>query len=210
MASRLLYLVRHGVHEKDPATEGPDGNEDGELTEAGREQARLLGQRLSGIEFAAVHHSTLRRARETAEVLAGYLPGVPLAPCELLRECIPLRPENELLDDGQRAFFDSWPRAVLEHGSQQAAAAVRRHAGVPPGGGPPELLVSHGNLIGWFLCEALDLPRWRWLSLPLHYNCALTVIVYREGRPPSLMSYNDMGHLPAELRGTDYPEEFRV
>jgi len=70
--------------------------------------------------------------------------------------------------------------------------------------------VSHGNLIGWFVCEALDVPRPRWLSLPLHYNCALTIIVYRAGRPPSLMSYNDMGHLPAELRGTDYPDEFRV
>lgn len=210
MASRKLYLVRHGVHAKDESTEGADGNEDGLPTDVGRAQARLLGERLRGVPFAAVHHSTLHRARETAEVLGGYLPGVPLEPSELLRECIPLRPDDELLDEKQVAFFDSWPTAILDHGRRQAAAAVERFAGAPDGGGPPELLVSHGNLIGWFVCEALNIPRWRWLSLPLHYNCALTVIVYREDRPTALASYNDMGHLPAELRGTDYPEEYRV
>lgn len=210
MASRKLYLVRHGVHDKDPATEAADGNEDGVLSDVGLEQARLLGERLRGVPFAGIHHSTLHRARQTAEVLAAHLPGVPVTPSDLLRECIPMRPDDDLLDAGQKAFFDGWPRAILDTGERQAAAAVERHSGVPAGGGPPELLVSHGNLITWFVCEALDIPRWRWLSLPLHYNCALTIIVYREGRPPSLMSYNDMGHLPAELRGTDYPDEFRV
>lgn len=202
----MLYLVRHGVHEKSAQVD-PDGNEDGSLTDAGRTQARLLGERLAGVPFTAVHHSTLKRARETAEVLAEHLPGVPVQPSTLLRECIPLRPPADQLNEGQQAFFDSWPQEVLDHGVKQSAVAVERFAGLGDG---PELVVTHGNLIAWFVCEALDIPRWRWLSLPLHYNCALTIIVYRDNRPPSLMSYNDMGHLPPELRGTDYPSELRV
>jgi len=215
VTNRLLYLVRHAVHEKDPDSEAADGNENGVLTEVGVRQAKLLGERLREVPFEAVHHSSLRRAAQTAELLAEFLPGVPVRPSDLLRECIPMVPERHLLTPPQVEFFDGWPQAILDHGRAQAAAAVERFAGVRASGRPeqpeqPELLVSHGNLISWFVCEALDVPRWRWLSLPLHYNCALTIILYREGRPPTLVSYNDMGHLPPSLRGTDYPDEFRV
>lgn len=209
MTDRLLYLTRHGVHEKDPSTTADDGNEDGSLTATGRRQALLLGERLRDVPFAAIHHSTLRRAEQTATLLAAQLPAARVEPSELLRECIPMVPEPQQLAPQQAEFFASWPQAILDNGRAQAAAAVQRYGGTSAAGAP-ELLVTHGNLIGWFVCEALDIPRWRWLSLPLHYNCALTVILYRDDRPPALVSYNDMGHLPRELRGTDYPDALRV
>jgi serine/threonine-protein phosphatase PGAM5 len=43
----------------------------------------------------------------------------------------------------------------------------------------------------------------------LDYNCALTVIMYSPDRT-RLISYNDMGHLPPSMRGTDYPMEARI
>jgi phosphohistidine phosphatase len=63
------YLARHGT-----AAPGPDDRER-PLTLAGRadveDVARTL--RARGVEVAEIRHSGLRRARETAEILAGAL-----------------------------------------------------------------------------------------------------------------------------------------
>jgi phosphohistidine phosphatase SixA len=61
MANRLLYLARHGEAETAPAA----NPEDGDLTEIGRQQAKLLGKRLRGVPFAAIHHSPWTRAVQT-------------------------------------------------------------------------------------------------------------------------------------------------
>ena len=47
MASRFLYLVRHGEA----------AGEEGSLTAAGQEQARLTGARLAAVPLAAIAHS---------------------------------------------------------------------------------------------------------------------------------------------------------
>jgi probable phosphoglycerate mutase len=36
-------------------------------------------------------------------------------------------------------------------------------------------------------------------------NAALTVIAHRPGQPPGVVMYNDMSHLPGELRWTGFP-----
>jgi serine/threonine-protein phosphatase PGAM5 len=58
------------------------------------------------------------------------------------------------------------------------------------------------------VAQALDAPDHAWLRM-LHYHCALTVIMYSPDRN-RLISYNDMGHLPPSMRGTDYPREARI
>ncbi|PWU62012.1 hypothetical protein DLE60_02655, partial [Micromonospora globispora] len=50
MASRLLYLVRHGEQDR------PEAEADTGLSERGRRQATLLAERLRRLPFAAVHH----------------------------------------------------------------------------------------------------------------------------------------------------------
>jgi broad specificity phosphatase PhoE len=70
MANRLLYLARHDESEAAQP-------EDGELTEIGRQQSELLGKRLRGIAFAAIHHSPWTRAVQTAKLVAEHLPGLP-------------------------------------------------------------------------------------------------------------------------------------
>ena len=75
---RKLYLVRHG--ETDWNRTGRfQGHTDVELNDQGRDQARALAERLRGREIAAITSSDLRRARETAEILAATL-AAPLAP----------------------------------------------------------------------------------------------------------------------------------
>ena len=65
-----VWLVRHAETEWSRAGRHT-GRTDIPLTDAGREHARGLGDRLGGVDFAAVFCSPLSRARETAE-LAGF------------------------------------------------------------------------------------------------------------------------------------------
>ena len=62
-----LYLVRHG---QSVGNTGAAWRLDPPLTELGREQARLVGERLARQGIAAIFSSSLRRAQETARPLA--------------------------------------------------------------------------------------------------------------------------------------------
>lgn len=205
----LLHLVRHGQFETGP---GPvDLDTDGELTPAGARQADLLAERLRDVPLAAIHHSTLIRATRTAERIAAHHPGVPVEPSDLLRECVPAVPPRDQLTPAQASWFDGWSDlpSVLVDGPVQAAAAFARYA--DPGGDEVrrELVVSHGNLINWFAARALDAPPAAWMT-PTDYHCGLTTILYRAGEPARLVTYNDVGHLPADLRGLDVAADVRI
>jgi broad specificity phosphatase PhoE len=68
-----LILVRHGEqHIPDPRS-GPVGDMiDPPLSERGREQARLVGERFAGIPIDAVYTSTLQRANHTGRAIAEH------------------------------------------------------------------------------------------------------------------------------------------
>ena len=65
----LLYLARH-AQTASSAVDSFNGRRELALTERGREQARKLGERLRGIEWAAVYRSPLGRTLETAALVA--------------------------------------------------------------------------------------------------------------------------------------------
>ena len=194
--TRLLYLARHG-----------ETVDDGDLSEAGRWQASLLGERLREVPFTAVHHSPLPRAAQTARLVADHLPGVPTRESELLGDYPPPVPDRSALPDAYRDFLDGFSAAELAEGDRLAAAALDRYA--RPGDDGAELVVTHNFLVAWFVRHALDAPDWRWMGLN-QCNAGLTVIRYRADRPPALMMFNDMSHLPPDLRWTGYPPELRA
>ncbi|MEV6552893.1 histidine phosphatase family protein [Streptomyces sp. NPDC051597] len=203
-ADRYLYLARHG--EALPDESG--------LTENGRRQAVLLGRRLRGSPLSVVLHSPLTRAEQTARLIHGELDGVPLEPSELAGDYIPYVPRAEELPprwaEGMLDRLAHYPAEMRERGRELAPAALERFARPAEGDGPRhELVVTHNFLIGWLVRAALDAPDWRWQGLN-HANAALTVIRYATDRPASVVFFNDMGHLPPELRWTGFPPEFRV
>jgi probable phosphoglycerate mutase len=62
-----------------------------------------------------------------------------------------------------------------------------------------DLLITHNFVIGWFVRETFGAAPWRWMGVN-QANCGLTIIRVRSSKPPVLITHNDLGHLPAELR----------
>ena len=67
-----VLLVRHGETD-DNAADRFQGRLDTALNERGRAQSRALAEVLAGERLRALYSSPLRRARETAESVAGRL-----------------------------------------------------------------------------------------------------------------------------------------
>lgn len=192
---RTLYLARHG----DAA---------GLLTDAGREQATLLGTRLAALPVTAVFHSPEERARETAALVSAALPDVPVTESPLVGDYLPYEPaEDELAPEFAPvalAHLADYPGR--ETGPDLAARALAEFT-------TPEersdVLITHSQIVTWFVRAALGAPAARWLGVNAA-NAALTIIQYRRGWPPVLVSFNDQAHLPESLWWTGFPPDRRA
>jgi probable phosphoglycerate mutase len=184
---RYLYLARHG--------EADDG-----LTPAGRRQAELLADRLAAVPLAAVTHSPLPRAVQTAAAWPQAQPSI------VVGDYPPYVPEQ--VPATFAPVIEGWSADELRDGPRLAAQALARFA-VPAERETHELVITHSFLIGWFVRDALGAPPERWMGLNTG-NAALTVIRYSDDRPPALMLHNDMSHLPPVLRWTGFPPHLRL
>ncbi len=196
-----IYLVRHGEHQ-----DAEHGLIDGPLSPRGRRQAAFLADRLSGVPFDAVWHSPLERASQTARAVAERMPSLSPQPSALLFDCVP----TGMTDDTPAVFepfFGSVTEAEVEAGRAQMADATSEYL-VRKSGEVHELLITHNFVIAWFVREVLQAPDWRWMTLN-QAHCGLTVIAQKQGRPWTLLSHNDLAHLPVELR-TGLPEIYPV
>lgn len=189
MATRHLYVVRHGA--ADPF---------GELTEVGRRQGELLAKRLARLPVDAVWHSPLSRAAKTAEIIGGHLTGVPVGEAMELVDNVPHVPADP--PPAWRGLFDGYDPAEAAEGVRIAAALTERFAR-PAEVETHEVLVTHAYPVAWLVRDALDAPPARWLGLSCG-NTALTAIDHYDGGAPAVLVYNDMGHLPEDLRWTGF------
>ncbi len=207
MGTRFLYVARHGM-----------ADAFGELTDVGRRQVSLLGQRLAGLPLDAIWHSPLPRAALSAQELARHLPDVPVAEAAELVDHVPYVLNAAEMPGPWAGFFDGYDQAEAASGQRLAEALVARFARTPePAGNTQpaarhdthEVLVTHAYPIAWLVRHALGAALPRWLSLTSSANTALTVIEYRDGLPPTIVMFNDMSHLPVELRWTGFPPRVR-
>ncbi len=196
--SHFLYLVRHG-EQKD----AEHGMPDGPLSARGKLQAQAIASRLANVPFDAAWHSPLQRAQETAHIMTKNIPGLQAKPTALLMDCIPSGPSPEL-PHAFEPFFGAVTEDEIEAGQAQMADAVSEWLS-PAREERHELLITHNFVIAWFVREVFGAPAWRWMGLN-QANCGLTIIRVRTAKPPVLISHNDLGHLPPELR-TGLPED---
>lgn len=199
MAIRYLYIARHG-----------DADAFGELTDTGRTQARLLGRRLAHLPIDAVWHSPLPRAVGSAQEVAAQLrPGTPAAEAAELVDHVPYVPTPAETPRAWVPFFDGYDPEEAAAGNRIARSLAARFA-TPTAGADDvhEVLITHSYPIAWLIRDALAAPPVQWLSLN-SANAALTVIEHRPDLPPGISMFNDMSHLPPELRWTGFPSVAR-
>jgi probable phosphoglycerate mutase len=199
--THYIYLVRHGEHQ-----DAEHGLADGPLSPRGQRQAELIADRLSGLPLDAVWHSPLLRAAETARAIAGRLPAVDPEPTALLFDCVPTGMTEET-PAAFEPFFGAVTDAEIEAGRAQMSDAVNEFL-VRKTGEVHEVLITHNFVISWLIREVLGAPEWRWMTLN-QAHCGLTVIAQKQGRPWTLLTHNDTGHLPVELR-TGVPDAVPV
>lgn len=202
MGTRHLYLARHG-----------EADAFGALTATGRRQSGLLGERLAHVPVDVVHHSPLPRAAAAAREVACHLPGVPVVEAAELVDHVPHVPDPADAPPAWRGFFDGYGATEAAAGRALADALVARFASPAPPTTVPdrdthEVLVTHAYPIAWLVRHALDAPPARWLGLE-SAHAALTVIEVRPGVPPTLVAFNDQGHLPRDLRWTGFGRVLR-
>ncbi|XP_046454650.1 serine/threonine-protein phosphatase PGAM5, mitochondrial-like isoform X1 [Daphnia pulex] len=187
-ATRNLILIRHGQYNL-------KGTCDVEryLTSLGIEQADYTGKRLKelAMPYSSIVQSSMCRARETANVISGHLPNVPLHTCDLLQEGAPFPPEppvghwkpemHQFYRDGARI------EAAFRKYFHRAEASQKEDS--------YEILVCHANVIRFFVCRALQFPPEAWLRMSLH-NASVTWIAIRPSGRVVLRALGDCGHLP--------------
>lgn len=195
--SHYLYLVRHGEQ-----IDAEHGILDSSLSERGVTQAHHIGRRLANVPLSRSFTSPLDRAAETAGIIDQYTQGDPVEESTLLFDCVPSGPEDDVPERYNR-YFDAFPPAVTEAGRAQMSDAFDAFL-TKSREDTHTLLVTHNFVIASFVREALNAPNWRWLGLN-SYHASLTVIRVRTTKPVEVLLYNDVSHVPSELRtGVNY------
>lgn len=190
----ILYLVRHGETDYNRKRIMQGGGIDSCLNQTGREQAEVLADRLADVSFDVIYSSPLRRARETAEILARRHEPIPRNELDALREmdwgAFEGKPPSDERDTALQEIKSSWrdghfDRRIEDGESvldvQQRATHAAEHL-VTEEAGRTVLVVTHGRYLRVLLATVLDdvgLEHMHWFG---HDNTCVNRVVYRDGR----------------------------
>ncbi len=203
-----IYLIRHG--ESEGNKEGKfRGRMDFPLTEQGIQQAKDLRDELKGVKFTAIYTSPLRRAYDTAKILAephGLEPIVEEGFINISLGEWEGMPKEEI----KRGYPELWqlwitepeklqiPDAeTLDQVMERSVAALKRIVREHKGG--IVAVVTHRAVLKPMLAGVLGISRpyfWR-----LHMDTAsYSILEYREGRGFTLSLLNETKHLKGFIK----------
>lgn len=214
-----LYLIRHGesVPNVTPTIGGMQG--DAGLTDRGREQARLLEQRLRAEELAAdqLYASTLPRALETAEYVSRAL-GLPIQKDDALHELRPGEADGMDVDEWRSRYGEPEHepfRPFAPGGESWAGFLVRAGAAllelVDRHPGETVVAVCHGGVIEASFSLVFGLGGSAERTSFATLNTSITRWRHRRGpagrREWTAVTYNDSGHLAGSGTPVESPRE---
>ena len=81
------------------------------------------------------------------------------------------------------------------HGDITPPSSWTHYAQPVPGAPRNDLLVCHGNVIRWFVCNALGVDTNQWTRMEIT-NASLTVITIKSDGTARLEIFNEVAHLP--------------
>ena len=184
--TRTIYLIRHGIYDRDSTADDRVGNG---LNGMGREQASYAGRYLAKlpVKYARLVSSTYTRARETADLVGAALK-MKSERDSLLCECTPI------------AAYAPWnanaTAADMGLCETQLTAAWARYLVPSPDGDEADVLVAHGNVIRWLVAKTLgDTKHWSSMDIA---NGSLTVITVRPDGMARLVMFSELGDLPID------------
>jgi probable phosphoglycerate mutase len=209
-----LFLVRHGATELS-AEDRFAGAVDVLLSDAGRNQARLLGYRLAHEKVAAVYASPLKRTVETARLIAEPA-GLDVETVDAVREIAHGRWEGKTRADVESEFageYNKWEEDPFtfapeggESGLQVTARAlpavlqlVERHEG------KRFVIVSHKATIRLLLSSLLGFDPRRYRDRLDQSPAALNVLDFKDVAHARLTLFNDISHY-ADEEGCGVPD----
>lgn len=185
--TNIVHIVRHGQNPANITREFSYRRVDYSLTPLGVEQARQTAAFFAGRPIAALYASPLKRAKETADILAARL-GLPVSVLEQFREIDVGDLEGQEPNDERWAFhdgiFERWfagdPRARFPGGECQLDLRARMRDGlreVVSGRADAEVIVvAHGGITLASiadLCPEVDMAA---LASARNPNCAITTL----------------------------------
>lgn len=203
MTATRVYLVRHGATEAS-AEDRFAGAIDVPLSDAGRNQARLLGERLASEKLCAVYASPMIRTVTTAELIATPQ-GLAVEPVADLREIAHGRWENKTRKEVEAAFPEEYARyetdpysfAPLggESGLQVCARALPALLRlVDENAGKRFLIVSHKATIRLLLSSLLGFDPRKYRDRLDQSPAALNILDFKDAVNPRLTLFNDTSH----------------
>lgn len=198
-----VYLIRHGATELS-SEDRFAGAVDVLLSDTGRNQARLLGQRLARDKICAVYASPMKRTVETAELVAEPH-GMQVTRVDELREIAHGRWEGRTRAEVAREFkeeYDRWEHdpytfAPLggESGLQVTARAlpallqlVEKHEDMP------FIVVSHKATIRLLLSSLIGFDPRKYRDRLDQSPAALNILDFKDLGNARLTLFNDVSH----------------
>lgn len=200
-----ILLARHGETDWN-AEKRWQGHTDRPLNERGRAQAQALAQRLRGTPLAGVYASDLRRARDTAEVIA-VAQGLEVRTMPELREVDVGSWSGLSRAEAEQRYpegFERWRNGLTgwddgesyESMSERVIGAIRQIAAEHRDG--PALVVAHGGPIRAVHAAALgfDVHSYRRMR-PVEPNARLSAVCLDDGRFTELCPAGEIDELIA-------------
>lgn len=190
MAKRILYLIRNGEYHRDAM----DENFNAPLTARGIEQAKRTASALKDLPIQSIYTSPHEQTGATAAILDDRLSNAQFSVSDELKQ-------YHTASTNKTFTRELLLKAMEEdyRPEDQVEVAYTRFFKPTDEADVHEVLVCHGNIILDLICYATQVNPEAWSHMLIN-NCSINIISIESMDDIQLVAFNDVRHLPVDLR----------